>query len=109
MNTSTEVYHYAIEKSKNIDVIKILKAHKTDLNNSPVCDSAISSHAVKVEIPVKIVPHPPDLPHDVLVFAAGGGRTEAGSGALAPEIVDGHVAVVEADNDHVRVTGVDVE
>ena len=109
LNTSAEAYHYAKEKSENINVIIIKSLEITYLNNSPVCDPAISCYTVKVEIPIKIVLDPSNLPHHVLVLAAGGGGSEAGGGAVSPEIVDGDVTIVQTNHDHVRVAGVDVE
>ena len=94
------------------------------LDQGPVGDPAVPGHGVEVEVAVQVVPNPlhlplgvlslpphkqPYLPHYVRVLAIGS-RAHVVGGSIHSllKVVNGHTAVVEATNEHVRMVGVDV-
>ena len=104
---------------------ELVRVPEAVLHQGPVCHPTVPRHRVEIEVAVQVVPHPlhlvigvlgsgsistpPPLPHHVRVLAVGGGAHVVG-GAIHPllKVVDSDTSVVEANDQHVRMVGVDV-
>ena len=88
--------------------LEFLTSPHEALDKGPVGDNTISRYGIEVEVVVEVVLGPLDLPHEVPVLAGLGTGLVTGALGVLLEVVDRHVAVLEADTDHVGVAGVDV-
>ena len=79
-----------------------------NLDKNPVGDPAVARGGVEVEVAIIIVGRPPHLPHQLPVLPIDGCGEEAGLGRVTLQVVDGHIAIVEASHQHVGVVRVDV-
>ena len=82
---------------------------KRSFNNCPVSNSSISRAAAEVEISIKIVLGPADLPDSISMLPTAGTGLEAGRGALGVEVVDSNITVIETNHNHVGIERVNIK
>ena len=104
---------------------ELVRVPEAVLHQGPVCHPTVPRHRVEIEVAVQVVLHPlnlisgvlslpphlqrPHLPNHIRVLAIGG-RAHVVWSAILPllKVVDSDTAVIEADNQHVWMVGMDV-